>query len=135
MKKIALFSGLLLLGLWGSQTLPILAPGLYSQTAFPLKILAMLCLAFIMIHVGLELDRDEMRALLQHNEKMMLTLSIEQLSKTTLQQFIEIVSGPKNLTDEAKDFLAVWTTRTFLRSGARSDNLFHCERNQGRTLA
>ncbi len=56
MKKIALFSGLLLLGLLGSQALPMLAPDLYSQAALPLKLLTMFCLAFIMIHVGLEFD-------------------------------------------------------------------------------
>ena len=59
MKKIALFSGLLLLGLLGSQLLPLFAPSLHAGIAMPLKWLTMLCLAFIMIHVGLEFDIDK----------------------------------------------------------------------------
>lgn len=60
MKKVAVFCGLLVLGLLGSQTLPLVIP---ENTAGPVKhvltALTMWMLAFIMIHVGYEFDVDK----------------------------------------------------------------------------
>jgi Kef-type K+ transport system membrane component KefB len=63
-KKVLLFSLLLVGGLAGSQMLPALAPGLAAAASEPIRLATMLCLAFIMIHVGyeFEIDRTNLRA-------------------------------------------------------------------------
>ena len=64
MKKVALFSALLVAGLLGSQLLPGFggAPSPLLQEA--VRLLTTLCLGFIMIHVGyeFEVDRSNLRA-------------------------------------------------------------------------
>lgn len=60
MKKVALFSILLLGGLVGSQLLPALVPaGAFDAVKHLLTALTMWMLAFIMIHVGYEFDIDK----------------------------------------------------------------------------
>lgn len=59
MKKIILYSALLLLGLLFSQILPAISPHLHQTIALPLKLFTMFCLAYIMIHVGLEFEIDK----------------------------------------------------------------------------
>lgn len=62
MKKVLLFSLLLLAGLAGSQILPGIIPEarleLYREAV---KLLTMFCLGFIMIHVGYEFEIDKSR--------------------------------------------------------------------------
>ncbi|MFN0116669.1 MAG: sodium:proton antiporter [Elusimicrobiota bacterium] len=59
MKKVTLYSGLLLLGLFGSQFLPMVFPESFSKLSSLIKVMTMFCLAFIMIHVGLEFEIDK----------------------------------------------------------------------------
>lgn len=59
MKKVLLYSALLIAGLIGSQALPAIAPGVAAALATPIKLATMFCLAFIMIHVGWEFDIDK----------------------------------------------------------------------------
>ncbi len=60
MKKIALFSILLLAGLVGSQIIPVVIPEKFLDiTSNVLTALTMWLLAFIMIHVGYEFDIDK----------------------------------------------------------------------------
>jgi Kef-type K+ transport system membrane component KefB len=59
MKKVVIYSALLLLGLIGSQWLPSVFPEEASVLATPIKLMTMFCLAFIMIHVGLEFEIDK----------------------------------------------------------------------------
>jgi len=59
MKKVGLYSALLLSGLIGSQWLPSVFPDLFSALVTPIKMMTMFCLAFIMIHVGLEFEIDK----------------------------------------------------------------------------
>lgn len=54
MKKIALFSFLIILGLIGSQIFPLLIPQYSQATHVVIETLTMVCLSFIMIHVGFE---------------------------------------------------------------------------------
>ena len=61
MKQVLIFSMLLVAGLAGSQLLPAAAPGLAAAIAEPVRIATMLCLAFIMIHVGYEFEIDRTR--------------------------------------------------------------------------
>jgi Kef-type K+ transport system membrane component KefB len=63
MRKVLIFSLLLLAGLVGSQLLSALGPAAAS-TALAVRILTMVCLAFIMIHVGyeFEIDRSNLRS-------------------------------------------------------------------------
>ncbi|MDY7107280.1 MAG: sodium:proton antiporter [Planctomycetota bacterium] len=63
MKKVALFSILLILGLIGSQFLPALPGGAGPVVAPWLRLATMIALAFIMIHVGyeFEIDRSNLR--------------------------------------------------------------------------
>ncbi len=64
MKRVALFSGLLLLGLLGSQLLPALSGTAYPAVSSAVSLLTMWGLSFIMIHVGyeFEIDRGNLRA-------------------------------------------------------------------------
>ncbi|MCB1213097.1 MAG: sodium:proton antiporter [Chlamydiia bacterium] len=58
MKKVLLFSILLLIGLLVSQFLVLLGP-YYSSTAALIRVLGMICLSYIMIHVGFEFELDK----------------------------------------------------------------------------
>ena len=59
MKKIALFSTLLILGLAGSQFLPQLLGAQHAVAAEVIGYFTMAGLAFIMIHVGYEFEIDK----------------------------------------------------------------------------
>jgi hypothetical protein len=63
LKKVALFSALLLVSLLGSQWLPQWMGEFYPSTRQGVLLLSMIALAFIMIHVGyeFELDRGNLR--------------------------------------------------------------------------
>lgn len=61
MRKVLLFSVLLIVGLVGSQFLPGLAGSGYAALTQVLKLLTMTALAFIMIHVGQEFEIDRTR--------------------------------------------------------------------------
>lgn len=64
MRKILLFALLLVAGLFLSQTLPFIAPGLMAWAKPWISLLTLVGLAFIMIRVGheFEVDRENMRA-------------------------------------------------------------------------
>jgi hypothetical protein len=59
MRKILLYSVLLLLGLIGSQWLPGFMGSAYAKAGDVIRILTMTCLSFIMIRVGYEFDIDK----------------------------------------------------------------------------
>jgi hypothetical protein len=59
MRKVLLYSLLLLLGLLGSQLLPGLVGTAYAKVGDIVRILTMAALSFIMIHVGYEFDIDK----------------------------------------------------------------------------
>jgi Kef-type K+ transport system membrane component KefB len=59
MRKVLLFSILLLLGLFGSQSLPESVGPAYSRVADVIRVMTMLGLSFIMIRVGYEFDVDK----------------------------------------------------------------------------
>ncbi len=59
MRKVLLFSVLLLIGLAGSQVLPGLVGPAYAAFGDLVRILTMIGLSFIMIHVGYEFDVDK----------------------------------------------------------------------------
>lgn len=59
MRKVLIYSLLLLLGLAGTQVLAIVAPDVQANTATAVKLLTMFGLSFIMIHVGYEFDIDK----------------------------------------------------------------------------
>jgi hypothetical protein len=61
MKKITIYSALLIIGLILSQYLPFLAGGHYTLLAEIIGILTLIGLAFIMIHVGYEFELDKSR--------------------------------------------------------------------------
>jgi Kef-type K+ transport system membrane component KefB len=61
MKKVFLFSMLLLVGLFISQFLPFLEETEKAVASFVIKNVTLVCLAFIMIHVGLEFSIDKSR--------------------------------------------------------------------------
>jgi Kef-type K+ transport system membrane component KefB len=63
-RKVLLFSILLVLGVFGSQILPGLLGSSYPAFAGAVRLLTMLCLAFIMIHVGyeFEIERSNLRS-------------------------------------------------------------------------
>jgi Kef-type K+ transport system membrane component KefB len=61
MKKVALFSLLLVLGLLGSQLLPGLTGAFYQPLSEVISFLTFVALAFIMIHVGYEFEIDKSR--------------------------------------------------------------------------
>lgn len=54
MRKVFLLSFLLLFGLFISQYLPIISFSYYSEVQFVIKYITMVCLSYIMIHVGME---------------------------------------------------------------------------------
>jgi hypothetical protein len=56
MNKVALFSVLLVLGLFGSQWLPPLLGRAYGPVSHGIFLLTMIALSFIMIHVGYEFE-------------------------------------------------------------------------------
>ncbi|MFP2927580.1 sodium:proton antiporter [Pyxidicoccus sp. 3LG] len=64
MKKVLVYSLLLLAGLALSQVLPGLGPGLHEPLTHSIRLLTMTGLAFIMIHVGQEFDlnKSELRS-------------------------------------------------------------------------
>ena len=59
MRKVLLFSLLLLLGLFGSQLLPGVIGPAYAGIGDIIRILTMVGLSFIMIRVGYEFDIDK----------------------------------------------------------------------------
>ncbi len=59
MRKVTLFSLLLILGMIGSQLLADIAGEAYPQTRLAVQVLTMIGLAFIMIHVGYEFEIDK----------------------------------------------------------------------------
>jgi Kef-type K+ transport system membrane component KefB len=59
MRKVALFSLLLLAGMVGAQLLPGLAGEAYADVSHGLRLATMVALAFIMIHVGYEFELDQ----------------------------------------------------------------------------
>jgi Kef-type K+ transport system membrane component KefB len=61
MKKVAVFSTLLVAGLIGSQLVPLLPKGVSSPFTAIVDILTLVGLAFIMIHVGYEFEIDKTR--------------------------------------------------------------------------
>jgi len=63
-RKVFLFSILLVLGVFGSQVLPGLLGSPYPAFAGAVRLLTMLCLSFIMIHVGyeFEIERSSLRS-------------------------------------------------------------------------
>lgn len=59
MKKVLLYSSLLIVGLIASQILPPLIGDAYGSLTTPIRALTMAALAFIMIHVGFEFHIDK----------------------------------------------------------------------------
>jgi hypothetical protein len=59
MREVTLFSGLLVLGLFGSQWLPLAFGEAYPTVSRALLLLTMITLAFIMIHVGYEFELEK----------------------------------------------------------------------------
>ena len=59
MRKVLLFSALLLVGLVGSQWLPGFIGPIYSQISDVIRVLTMVGLSFIMVRVGYEFDIDK----------------------------------------------------------------------------
>lgn len=59
MRKVLLFSALLLIGLVGSQWLPGFVGPSYARIGDAIRVLTMAGLSFIMIHVGYEFDIDK----------------------------------------------------------------------------
>jgi len=62
MRKVALFSVLLIIGLVGSQLLPQVLGEHYAVIAEVINFLTLVALAFIMIHVGYEFEIDKSKA-------------------------------------------------------------------------
>jgi hypothetical protein len=60
-RRVLLYSILLILGLAASQILPPLAGARYHTIAEAVRLATMACLAFIMIHVGYEFEIDKSR--------------------------------------------------------------------------
>jgi Kef-type K+ transport system membrane component KefB len=58
MRKVAIFSLLLIAGMIGAQFLPGLAGEAYADVSHGLRLATMVALAFIMIHVGCEFELD-----------------------------------------------------------------------------
>src|ERR671923_241379 len=59
MRKVAVFSLLLIAGMVGAQFLPSLASDAYTEVSHGLRLATMVALAFIMIHVGYEFELDK----------------------------------------------------------------------------
>ncbi|MBN2715998.1 MAG: sodium:proton antiporter [Deltaproteobacteria bacterium] len=60
MRKVIIFSVLLLIGLVGSQIFPLLGK-IYTVTADAIRVITMICLSFIMVRVGYEFDMNKSR--------------------------------------------------------------------------
>ena len=60
MKKVGIFSFLLILGLVGSQSLPAWIGESFTNLSGAINLLTMIALAFIMIHVGYEFEIDKL---------------------------------------------------------------------------
>jgi Kef-type K+ transport system membrane component KefB len=58
MRQVTLFSGLLIVGLIGSQWLPLVLGPAHEPVAHGILLLTMIALSFIMIHVGYEFEID-----------------------------------------------------------------------------
>jgi hypothetical protein len=56
MRKVAVFSLLLIAGMIGAQLLPDLVGKAYADVSHGLRLATMVALAFIMIHVGYEFE-------------------------------------------------------------------------------
>ncbi len=59
MRKVALFSSLLVFGLIGSQVGPLVLGSAYGVASLAIRLLTMIGLSFIMIHVGYEFEIDK----------------------------------------------------------------------------
>jgi hypothetical protein len=59
MRKVAIFSLLLIAGMVGAQLLPSLTGEAYADVSHWLRLATMGALAFIMIHVGYEFELDK----------------------------------------------------------------------------
>jgi Kef-type K+ transport system membrane component KefB len=59
MKKVLIYSLLLIVGLIGSQLLPAALGGAFHSAELAIKLATMFCLSFIMIHVGYEFELDK----------------------------------------------------------------------------
>ena len=59
MKRVLVFSCLLIAGLVASAILPASTPEAWAATAIPRQWLTMICLGFLMIHVGYEFEIDK----------------------------------------------------------------------------
>src|SRR5919202_3497772 len=59
MRKVVVFSLLLIAGMVGAQFLPSLAGDAYPEVSHGLRLATMVALAFIMIHVGYEFELDK----------------------------------------------------------------------------
>jgi Kef-type K+ transport system membrane component KefB len=59
MRKVAIFSLLLIAGMVGAQLLPGLTGDTYAEVSHGLRLATMVALAFIMIHVGYEFELDK----------------------------------------------------------------------------
>lgn len=59
MRRVLGFSCLLIAGLVASQALPVFAPDAFAAAAWPRQWLTMICLGFLMIHVGYEFEIDK----------------------------------------------------------------------------
>jgi Kef-type K+ transport system membrane component KefB len=59
MRKVFLFSVLLVAGLAGSQLLPVVAPEAFAGSETVRRWLTTICLGFLMVHVGYEFDIDK----------------------------------------------------------------------------
>ncbi|MBN4066682.1 hypothetical protein JYU14_01195 [Simkania negevensis] len=62
MSKVFFYSFLVVLGLIGSQLLTLLPEDIYTTSQHIIRLLTMFCLAFIMIHVGLEFTLNKKNA-------------------------------------------------------------------------
>lgn len=59
MNNVARFSVLLILGLFGSQWLPLVLGRAYGPVSHGILLLTMIALSFIMIHIGYEFELDK----------------------------------------------------------------------------
>jgi hypothetical protein len=58
-RKVAVFSLLLIAGMVGAQFLPSLTGDVYAHVSYGRRLATMVALAFIMIHVGYEFELDK----------------------------------------------------------------------------
>ena len=59
MRRVAVFSLLLIAGMIGAQMLPSLGDASYAAIGHGLRLVTMVTLSFIMIHVGYEFELDK----------------------------------------------------------------------------